>query len=83
MTSEALRLFYARVADEARIPVLIYNIPQNTGIPVEPPLAVELSRHPNIIGLKDSSGALSNLAETLPQAAPGFLFLIGAGSVIP
>jgi len=62
MTREAIKLFYTRVADEARIPVLIYNIPQNTGIPVEPPLAVELSRHPNIIGIKDSSGALSNLA---------------------
>ena len=81
MTREALKLFYTRAADEAKIPVLIYNIPQNTGIPVEPPLAVELSRHPNIIGIKDSSGALSNLAETLPAADRGFLFLIGAGSV--
>lgn len=81
MTREALKLFYTRVADEARIPVLIYNIPQNTGLPVEPPLAAELSRHPNIIGIKDSSGALSNLAETLPAASPGFQFLIGAGSV--
>lgn len=81
MTPEAVRLFYERVADEARIPVLIYNIPQNTGLAVEPPLAVALSRHPNIVGLKDSSGALANLAETLPAASPGFLFLIGAGSV--
>ncbi len=81
MTREAVRLFYERVADEARIPVLIYNIPQNTGLAVEPPLAVELSRHPNIVGLKDSSGALANLAEALPAASPGFLFLIGAGSV--
>ena len=81
MTPEAVRLFYERVADEARIPVLIYNIPQNTGLAVEPPLAVELSRHPNIVGLKDSSGALANLAEALPAATPGFRFLIGAGSV--
>jgi 4-hydroxy-2-oxoglutarate aldolase len=81
MTRDALKLFYERVADEARIPVLIYNIPQNTGLPVEPPLVVELSRHPNIIGIKDSSGALSNLAETKPAASPGFLYLVGAGSV--
>ena len=81
MTREALKSFFERVAGEARIPVLIYNIPQNTGVAVEPALAVELSRHPNIAGLKDSSGALANLAETLPAAAPGFLYLIGAGSV--
>jgi 4-hydroxy-2-oxoglutarate aldolase len=81
MTREAVRLFYERVADEARIPVLIYNIPQNTGLAVEPELAVELSRHPNIVGLKDSSGSLANLAEALPEASPGFLFLIGTGSV--
>ena len=81
MTRDALKRFYERVADEAGIPVIIYNIPQNTGVPVEPSLVIELSRHPNIIGIKDSSGALSNLAETKPAAAPGFLFLIGAGSV--
>ncbi len=81
MTRDALQLFYERVADEAKIPILIYNIPQNTGVPVEPPLVVELSRHPNIIGVKDSSGALSNLAEARVAAAPGFLYFIGSGSV--
>jgi 4-hydroxy-2-oxoglutarate aldolase len=81
MTQEALRLFYIRVADEAHLPVIIYNIPQNTGIAVEPALITELAGHPNIIAVKDSSGALANLAEALPAAPPGFLFLIGAGSV--
>lgn len=81
MTQEALMIYYLKVADEARIPVIIYNIPQNTGVPVGSSLVVDLSRHPNIIGIKDSSGALSNLTETLPAVGPGFLFLIGAGSV--
>jgi 4-hydroxy-2-oxoglutarate aldolase len=81
MTQEALRLYYLRVADEASIPIIIYNIPQNTGVQVEPPLVAGLSRHPNIIGIKDSSGALANLTETLPNVPPRFLFLIGAGSV--
>ncbi len=81
MTQEALMIYYLKVADEARIPVIIYNIPQNTGVPVGSSLVVDLSRHPNIIGIKDSSGALSNLTETLPAVGPEFLFLIGAGSV--
>lgn len=82
MTPEALKRYFERVADESKIPILIYNIPQNTGIAVEPPLAAELSRHPNICGLKDSSGVLANLAETRPSASPGFKFLIGSGSVL-
>jgi 4-hydroxy-2-oxoglutarate aldolase len=81
MTQDALKLYYLRVADEAGIPVIIYNIPQNTQVAVEPPLVTALARHPNIIAVKDSSGALANLAETLPATPPEFLFLIGAGSV--
>lgn len=81
MTQDALKLYYMRVADEAGIPVIIYNIPQNTQVAVEPPLVAALARHPNIIAVKDSSGALANLAETLPATPPEFLFLIGAGSV--
>lgn len=82
MTPEALKRYFERVADESRIPILIYNIPQNTGIAVEPPLVAELSRHPNIHGIKDSSGVLANLAETRSSAPPGFRFLIGSGSVL-
>jgi len=82
MTPEALKRYFERVADESKIPILIYNIPQNTGIAVEPPLVAELSRHPNIAGIKDSSGVLANLAETRSSAPPGFRFLIGSGSVL-
>jgi 4-hydroxy-2-oxoglutarate aldolase len=81
MTQEALNLYYARVADEASIPIIIYNIPQNTGVSIEPPLVAALARHTNIIAIKDSSGALGNLAESLPTVPTRFLFLIGAGSV--
>ncbi len=82
MSPEALRRFYLRVADESRIPVIIYNIPQNTGVPVEPALVVELARHPNIAGIKDSSGVLANLAEAHPQAPADFRFFVGTGSLL-
>ncbi len=82
MTADALRQFYIRVADGCRIPMIIYNIPQNTGVPVEPPLVVELSRHSNIAGIKDSSGVLANLAEMRPRADGDFRFFIGTGSLL-
>jgi 4-hydroxy-2-oxoglutarate aldolase len=81
MSQEVLRDYYVRIAEKSRIPVLIYNIPQNTGISVDPALVIELSRTPNIAGIKDSSGNLANLIEVLPEVGPEFAFLLGAGSI--
>jgi len=44
------------VADSSQIGILIYNVPQFTGINLEPESVAKLSEHPNIIGVKDSSG---------------------------
>ncbi len=82
MTPEALKAYYFSVADKIRIPLLVYSIPQNTGIVPPPELIVELSRHPNILGIKDSSGNLTLLGEAFPFMAPGSTFLLGAGSIL-
>jgi len=42
------------VADECRVPVVLYNMPANTGIDLTPALILKLAQHPNIVGLKDS-----------------------------
>lgn len=81
MTQEVLKSYYLSLAEKARVPVIIYNIPQNTGISVDPPLLIELSRHPNIVGVKDSSGNLANLTEAILSVPPEFSFLLGAGSI--
>lgn len=82
MTAEALRLFFLTVADQSKVPVIIYNFPQNTGITLDTALIVELAQHPNISGIKDSSGSLSNLTETIPRAGQRFDFLLGTGSIV-
>jgi 4-hydroxy-2-oxoglutarate aldolase len=82
MTREALRAHYLRLADKARLPILVYNIPQNTGLNLEPSLVVELARHPRIAGLKESSGSLAFLGELLPQVPPEFSYFLGSGHVI-
>ncbi len=81
MTQEILLRYFMDVADTASIPILIYNIPQNTGVPVEPQTIIELARHPNIAGIKDSSGRLANLTEVIASVGPDFSFLLGAGSI--
>lgn len=65
MTSEALKKHYFTIADQSPIPVLIYNVPANTGLNIASSIVAEIARHPNIIGIKDSSGDVNQLAETV------------------
>ncbi|MGZ5425310.1 MAG: dihydrodipicolinate synthase family protein [Candidatus Aminicenantales bacterium] len=82
MTREALRAHYLAVADASRYPVLVYNMPQNTGISLEPRLVIDLATHPNIAGLKESGGSLGFLAEVIREVPQGFHYLLGSGSVV-
>jgi 4-hydroxy-2-oxoglutarate aldolase len=65
MTTEAVLAFYRSVADRSPLPVLLYNIPRCVpySIPIE--VIAELAQHPNIIGIKDSSGSLERIKATV------------------
>jgi 4-hydroxy-2-oxoglutarate aldolase len=80
MTPAALEVFYHRVADASPIPILIYSIPHYTGINVEVPLVARLAEHPNIIGIKDSSGSVKQLAALVRVAPKGFHVLTGSAT---
>jgi len=82
MTREALRAHYLAVADASRTPVLIYNMPANTGISLEPRLVIELASHPNIAGLKESGGSLAFVAEVVREVPQRFHYFLGSGSVV-
>ena len=56
MTDKALYQYFADVADASPLPTLLYNMPGNTGINLSSSLVVSLSKHPNIVGIKDSGG---------------------------
>jgi 4-hydroxy-tetrahydrodipicolinate synthase len=47
---------YTRIADHSPVPMILYNIPQNTHNPMTLATVFELAQHPNIVGIKDSSG---------------------------
>jgi 4-hydroxy-2-oxoglutarate aldolase len=51
-----LLAFYRFVADRSPLPVIIYNFPQATGHDIPAELVIELAEHPNLIGIKESSG---------------------------
>ena len=56
MGKESLLAFYRTVADRSPLPIIIYNFPQATGYDMPAELVVELAEHPNLIGIKESSG---------------------------
>jgi 4-hydroxy-2-oxoglutarate aldolase len=82
MTREALRTHYLALADAAKVPILVYNIPQNTGITLDPQLVIELAAHPNIAGLKESSGSLAFLGEIVREVPADFHYFLGSGHVV-
>lgn len=82
MTREALKAHYLAVADAGRYPVLVYNMPQNTGISLEPRLVIDLASHPNVAGLKESSGSLAFVAEVVREVPERFQYFLGSGHVV-
>ncbi len=84
MDPAGLSHYYQAVADASPIPVSIYNMPANTNVDMSADLLVKLSQHPNVAGLKDSSGNLAKLGEIIRFARPGFQVLAGsAGFLYP
>jgi 4-hydroxy-2-oxoglutarate aldolase len=56
-----LLAFYRTVADRSALPIIIYNFPQATGYDMPAEIVIELAGHPNIIGIKESSGNLDKV----------------------
>jgi 4-hydroxy-2-oxoglutarate aldolase len=73
---------YRAVADASPIPVLLYSVPQFTGVTLETPEIVALAEHPNIVGMKDSSGVVQRIVEVVAGAPSAFQMLTGSASVI-
>ncbi len=62
-TQEGLTDHYTAIADAVQIPLILYNVPSRTGVNLLPQTAARLSHHPNIRGIKEASGDISQIAE--------------------
>ncbi len=80
MDLRALRGHYHTVAEASSVPVLLYNVPANTGVDMPAGTILELAQHPNIVGVKDSSGDLAKMGAVIHAAPDGFQVLAGSGS---
>lgn len=79
MTRESLLHHYRSVADASPIPVMVYNVPKFTNVDLDAATIAQASQHPNIVGVKDSSGNIAKLADEVRLAVPGFQVLAGTG----
>jgi 4-hydroxy-2-oxoglutarate aldolase len=84
MNDQALSAFFTDVANSCPIPVMMYNMPANTGINLTAALVARLSKHPNIAGIKDTSGDIVQLTEIVRDTADDFAVFAGnAGYLLP
>jgi 4-hydroxy-2-oxoglutarate aldolase len=83
MTFDTYMAHYTAVADACPVPVIIYNVPVFTGVPLESRLVIELSKHPNIRGMKDSSGDPKLISEVVWNTPPAkFPVIAGAAATL-
>lgn len=82
MTFDALRRHFEAVADASPLPVLLYSVPQFTGLPFPPALAPALAGHPNVVGMKESSGDLALLGRIVDAVPASFRVACGSAPVL-
>lgn len=76
-----IKYFYA-VAEKAKIPVIIYNVPKFTGVDIEAETVAKLAEHKNIVGIKNSSENIRQTLEIIAQTPKDFATIIGTASVL-
>ena len=72
--------FFERVADASPIPVVLYNMPGNTGVNLDVDTILKLSRHPNVIGTKDTSGDMTQMGYLCAAQREDFSVFCGSGN---
>lgn len=81
-TPSTLIDYFGRVADAAPIPIVLYSVPKFTGVTLEAREVSALAAHPNVIGIKDSSGSVQRIGEMVAAAAPPFQVLTGSAAAL-
>ncbi len=79
MKDDVLYSYFIEVAENCPIPILLYNMPKNTGINLFSSLVAKLAKHPNIVGIKDTSGNIVQITEIIRDTT-GENFSIFAGN---
>jgi 4-hydroxy-2-oxoglutarate aldolase len=82
MTEQALVHHYLTIAESSPIPILVYNMPAFSGVDITADSIMKLAEHPNIAGMKDSTGNMVKMGEIIRFANPKFRSLAGSASFL-
>ena len=82
MTDAVNENFYRAVADKSPLPVVLYNMPGNTGVNLSAAFIAKMAQHKNIIGVKDSGGNIVQIAEILRDVPRDFAVFAGSASFL-
>ena len=78
----AVAEFFVEVADQSPIPVFLYSVPAVTGYALPVEHAIELSRHSNIVGMKDSGGDPVAMARLVQETVQDFVLMTGSSKAV-
>ena len=81
-TQKGLIKHYEKIADSVDIPIILYSVPGRTGVNISPSSVKELSQHPNIIGIKEASGNMSQVVEIARYVSDDFALYSGNDDMI-
>jgi 4-hydroxy-2-oxoglutarate aldolase len=82
MNEAALLAYFTDVADQSPIPILLYNVPKFTHVNITVNLVGQLSSHPNIVGIKDSTGNVIQLGDFANNVDADFNLLVGTAGAL-
>jgi 4-hydroxy-tetrahydrodipicolinate synthase len=80
-TPEGLYQHYKAIADSTPLPIMLYNVPGRTGCNIDPVTIVRLSNIPNIVGVKEASGNITQMAEICRAVPPDFIVVSGDDAI--
>jgi 4-hydroxy-tetrahydrodipicolinate synthase len=76
-TQEGLYLHYRAIAESTDLPIVVYNVPGRAGVNVEPKTLARIATLPNVIGVKEASGSISQMIDVCKLLPHDFIILSG------
>jgi len=81
-TQKGLIAHYTKIADNINIPIIMYNVPSRTGVNILPETVQVLSQHKNIVGIKEASGNIDQIAEIVRTCSNDFTVYSGDDAIV-
>lgn len=80
-TQEGLFQHYKAIADSTKLPIIVYSVQPRTAVNIEPATVLRLAQIPNIVGIKEASGSISQIASILARVPESFIVVSGDDAV--